>query len=155
MKKITLLASICFFLVACKKDKKTTPAPDILVGKWSMVSWQQTVQGGSGFSASDTQYPCLGSNILQINSDNTATSSYTGTAPCYVTAVQGGPGSIIIGMPGQSVTKSTWSRNGNTIHFGDEYGVLVSNNIGYYLTLTDTLTSGGTVIIINSVHVKL
>jgi hypothetical protein len=137
MKKYLILVYIPFFLISCKKNN--TPATINVVGKWTLYSIQGVPANGSpGLNV--TQYPCLSNNVLQLNADNTAITSYDGKDTCYVSP---GNGTRTIGesegYAGQTPNTSKWRRSGNDIYIGAVDYALSSSNGKLYLTATETL----------------
>jgi len=153
MKRFFPFIAAILLLSTCKKGTTVTPNPPLLdvLGKWSLYSSKQP-----GSDVTVAQLPCLADNILQINADGTTTSSYIGTDTCF-TVRPTGPftGWSAIGLPGQSVYASTWSRDGNNIYIGGEHNVISSTNNQLYLTETDTITVDVTSpLIMQAVYVK-
>ncbi|HEY8782036.1 MAG TPA: hypothetical protein VIM16_10500 [Mucilaginibacter sp.] len=123
MEKYFVLIFISIVFITCKKAKTELD----VIGKWSLYSWQQG--SSTGLIANATQFPCLSNNLLQINTNYTASTNYIGTDTCYVR---------------QNAISSTWSRSGNDIYIGGEHLKISSSNRKLYLTTTSTITQGGT-----------
>jgi hypothetical protein len=139
VKKLVILACISFLCITCKK----TSASLGITGKWILYSYQVNPGTGS-LNVNTSQYPCLAANVLQINTDNTAITSYIGKDICYISAPDGNqPDSrLSVGIVGQMPDTGIWSRSGNNIYIEKEHYITyytLSVSIGQsYLTTRDT-----------------
>jgi hypothetical protein len=122
MKKHLFIFLLVSLFIACKKEKKQQPLFDI-TGTWvDILETDSAVDHSISQFISASKYPCLSSNILILRADGTGVSKYIGKDICYVTTNES------IGTPGQDSTLSTWTRNGNNIHFIFKYGNSTKNS---------------------------
>ncbi len=142
--KILPLLLIVLTLVNCKKEKKPDTVNANIVGKWTLYQFQTNAFAAINVTAG--QYPCLKSNIITFNADNTEVYNYTGTDTCFVLPTHTLYNSVYVGYPTEPSNTSTWSSNGNNVYLYRQqktyYGVLSSKNGQYHLIFADTLITG-------------
>ena len=117
IKIFSLIVFVIIGIVSCSKGDDTTTPPNNNnsidpVGIWKLES-SVTTQNGNTSTINTTDHPCIGKNILTINSDGTATASYSGNDTCFIVKYSDTYFEAL-GMKGDS-RSGTWTRSGNSL----------------------------------------